>query len=138
MKRLRHCYYYLFYKFYKFSEAAPSRWASDWKAGLIIIVLEIWLIVSILNYYNVFVDRYFDWGIDSPVVLISGFSIFAFNYYAFVYLDVWKDYVKQYDRLPKAVNRRGSLITIGIVLLVFGNLIFSFYLMSKIDWAPYR
>ena len=138
MKKITRCYYYLFYIFYKFSEAAPSRWASDWKAGLVIMVLEIWLTVSFLNYYNVFVDRYFNWEITSPVVLISGFIIFALNYYAFVYLDVWKDYVKQYNRLPKAANRRGSLITIGIVLLVLGNLLFSFYLVSKIDWAPYR
>jgi uncharacterized membrane protein YukC len=136
MEKIKRAYYYLFYKFYKMSEAAPSRWMSDWKAGIVIIALEIFLLYSLVNYYNVFVDKFFDFGKGS--VISTVLIVCLLNYLLFVHTDKWKDYVKEFDQLPKKKNRIGSWIVFGIVLFVVANLIFSFYLMSKIDWSQYR
>lgn len=131
MEKLKRGYYYLFYKFYKFSEAAPSRWMSDWKAGMVIGVLEIWSIFSIINYYTFFINNEF--YLTRNYYIIIGSIIFILNYFAFIHTNVWKDYVKEFDRLPKLVNRKGSWLVFGIVLFVITNLIFSFYLMFQID-----
>lgn len=132
MNKIKRAYYYLFYKFYKMSEAAPSRWMSDWKAGLVIIVLELFLIASIANYYTVFIDR------TLPLAELSNLSICIWvliivipNYFAFVNTNVWKDYVREFDQLPKSVNRKGTLIVLGITLFVAANFIFSFYLYFR-------
>lgn len=138
MKNILKAYYYLFYKFYKMSEAAPSRWLSDWKAGVVILALEAWLLVSFIVYYKVFINRYFHLEVTHPVVIVPGTLIFLVNYFLFVHRDTWKDYVKEFDRLPKRSNQIGSWIVFGIVLLVIANVIFSFYLMSGIDWSQYR
>lgn len=135
---IKKAYYYLFYKFYKMSEAAPSRWMSDWKAGICIIALEIWLLMSVGIYFSVFTKQSMELELSNPIVLMPLIIILALNYFLFVHTDVWKDYVKEFDKLPKKKNRIGSWIVLGIVLFVIVNLIFSFYLMSRIDWSQYR
>ncbi|WP_343622713.1 hypothetical protein [Flavobacterium lindanitolerans] len=119
------------------SEAAPSRWLSDWKAGIAIIVLEIWICVSLISYFSVITKRATELTISSPIVFLPLIFIIALNYFAFVYTDIWKEYVAEFDQLPKKKNRIGSWIVFGVVLFVIANLIFSFYLMSQIDWSQY-
>ena len=133
---MKKAYYYLFYKFYRMSEAAPSRWLSDWKAGICIIALELWSVYSLVNYYNIFINRCF--ALNKTYVIITVLIICSINYFAFVHTDVWKEYVKEFDQLPKKKNRIGSWVVFGVVLFVIVNLIFSFYLMSQIDWSKYR
>ncbi len=136
MEKLKNAYYYLFYKIYKFSEAAPAKWGSDWKAGISIIALEIWFLLALICYYNVLVDRYFQ--LRKSHFIIAGMIIIVSNYFAFFYTDVWKDYVKKFDALPKKINRIGSWIVFGIVILVIVNLVFAFYLMSQVNWSLYK
>ena len=127
MKRI---YYYFFYKFYKMSEAAPSKWASDWKASIVIAALEIWLLFSLINYYNVFVDK--DFFLPQIFYIIIGVAVFVLNYYLFIHTDIWKEYVKEYDKLPKDKNRLGGIIVFFTTFFILFNIIYSFYLMSKI------
>lgn len=135
---MKQAYYYLFYKFYRMSEAAPSRWLSDWKAGIAIIVLEIWICLSLISYFSVITKRATELTISNPIVFLPLIVIIGLNYFAFVYTDIWKEYVAEFDQLPKKKNRIGSWIVFGVVLFVVANLIFSFYLMSQIDWSQYR
>lgn len=60
------------------------------------------------------------------------------NYFIFHHRDQWKKIVHDFDKLPKQRNRIGSVIVLLVVVAVIANLIFSFYLMSKIDWKLYR
>jgi len=136
MKALKRYYYYLFYKFYKMSEAAPSRWLSDWKAGIVIVVLEIWLFMGVVTYYNIFVDRCFH--LEKNYATVTTLIIVIFNYFVFTHNDIWKDYVKEFDSLPREINRRGSWIVWLVVLFIIAFVIFAFYLKSQIDWSKYR
>ena len=132
---MKQMYYYLFYKFYKLAEAAPSRWLSDWKAGIIIITLEVWSLFSLINYYNVWVDRYMTLkkAYIIPIIMLICFI----NYMAFIHSDRWKDYVKDFDKLPKNKNKIGSWIVFSITIFIIANLIFSYYLISEVDWSRY-
>lgn len=135
---LKRAYYYVFYKLYKMSEAAPSKWLSDWKASLAIDVLLFFFLFSVTIYYKIFVNRYFSLDNKFGVGIIYVLFIVIPNYFIFHHKDQWKDIVAEFDQLPKKKNLIGSWIVFGVVLLVIANLIFSFYLMSQIDWSQYR
>lgn len=133
MKKIEKMYYYFFYKIHKFidylSEKAGGSFWSDYKAGLAIIALEIWLLFSFINYGTVFLE----WSIafdEIWYVAIAG-TICAINFYFFIYSDKWKDYFQEFEKFPKRQNMKGTWIVILITLLITGNLIFSFYLLSK-------
>jgi hypothetical protein len=134
MKTIKTGYYYLFYKLYKW--VGEDNWWGDWKAGLSIIALEIWFFLSILNYYNILIDRYFT--PSNTALIIIGIIIIGFNSYFFVYLDVWKDYIKEFDQLPKRKNKIGGWVVFGVLMLIIANMVFAFYQMSLIDWSQYR
>lgn len=131
-------YYYLFYKLYKFSEAAPSRWLSDWKAGLAIAALEIWLLSSIGIYYIVATKKITELTIEMPIVFIPALLILGGNYFLFFSTDRWKRYAQEFDRWPKAQNKFGSWVVIGLIVAIIANFIFSIYLLYQVDWSQYR
>lgn len=135
---MKRAYYYLFYKFYKMSEAAPSRWWSEWKASLLIDLLIFIFVFSCILYYNIFFDRNFKFENVKLIVLIYLLLIAAPNYFIFHHHDQWKEIVAKFDQLPRRKNRIGSWIVFAVVLFVIANLIFSFYLMSRVDWSQYR
>lgn len=101
MTVLKRAYYYLFYKFYKMSEAAPSRWLSDWKAVICIIALEIWTMLFLVVYYVTITKTYIDLNLKMPIVFIPLLIVSLINYFAFIHTSVWKQYLKEFDRLPK-------------------------------------
>jgi len=125
-------YYYLFYKFYKFWEkvSIPRFW-SEWKASLSIIVTQIWLMISLFVYYKVFIDRYYQ--LNESLLFTIGFILFIINYLAFHQKDKWKTIVEEFDNLSKKKNTIGSIIVWSLVILIIVIIIFSFYLMNKID-----
>ena len=134
---IKKAYYYLFYKFYKFSEAAPSRWLSDWKAELCVDALEIFLGLSFLIYYTVFTKQWINIA-NGKAILLYVALISLPNYFIFHHKHQWKEIVKEFDKLPKKKNLIGSCIVFIIVLAIITNLIVAFYQMSLIDWSKYR
>lgn len=124
-------YYYLFYKLYKMSEAAPSRWASDWKAGVTILVLEMWLIASLTNYYKVFVDRSFQ--LTKVTLIIAGIILGLLNCITFVFTDTWKNYVDEFELLPKRKNNIGGWVVFSVVMLIILNVVYSYYLLFHMN-----
>lgn len=128
----------MFYKLYKFSDSAPSRWLSDWKAGIIIVVLEILVIASLFVYYKVIFNRNARLSDSNWDVIACVMIVVIPNYFAFVHSDVWRIYAEEFDRLPRNQNKAGCWIVLGVVLSVILNFIFSIYLMSEIDWSLYR
>ncbi len=130
---IRKAYHYLFYKFYKFSEAAPSKWLSDWKAELVIDVLWVFIALSILSYYTIFTKQVVNSGDDKFVVILGVIFISLPNYFIFHHRDQWKKIVHEFDKLPKRTNKIGGCVVLCLVVIIISNLIFSFYLMSQID-----
>lgn len=125
---MKRAYYYLFYKFYRMSEAAPSRWWSEWKASLALDTLIFFFIFSLLIYYAVFINPHTNIGGEIETIVVLGILILVPNYFVFHHRDQWKDIVAEFDKLPKRTNSIGSWIVFGVVLFVITNLIFAFYL----------
>lgn len=130
-------YYYIFYKLYNFWEKVsfPKFW-SAFKAGVSLIALEIWLVMSLINYYNIFINRQF--YLTKNIFLVIGILVAAVNVVIFTYLDLWKEYNKEFDLLSKKKNIIGGIIVWSIIVLIIINLIYSFYLMNQVDWSQYR
>lgn len=136
INKIKRAHYYLFYKLYKWYENSEFAYWSDWKAGISIMVLEIGITMSIFCYYQVFIDRYF--RLNRDVFIGIGILIFLFNYYYFTISDRWKKYFKEFEKLPKKKNILGGWLVFGFIILIIANIIFSFYLMSLIDWGQYK
>jgi hypothetical protein len=133
-------YCYLFYKLYRFWETVsmPRFWSS-WKATLSLMALELWILMSILVYYTVITKE--DLMSDKllvVVIIITGVIFSLIKYFVLDRKDQWKDYVQEFDKWPKRKNNIGTLVAWVVVLLIIGNLVFSFYLMSLINWKQYR
>lgn len=132
-------YYYFFYKFYKFWKyVSISSFWSDWKAGLSLMALEIWFLLSLGVYYSVITKKIMSLSITTPIVFIPFLLIVSIKYYCFIYSTKWKDYIKFFDGLEKRKNNIGSWVVILSTVLIIVNLIYSFYLMSQMDWSSYH
>ncbi|MBO6185169.1 MAG: hypothetical protein J6O88_10885 [Chryseobacterium sp.] len=135
---MKKAYYYLFYKLYKNYERGPSVWMSDWKASFSLDVLIYFLVMFLFIYYNIFINRYANLSKSNIEVYILVISVSLLNYFIFHHRNQWKKIIVEFDQLPKKKNILGSWVVFGVVLFIVANLIFSFYLMSKIDWSQYR
>ena len=129
---LKKIYPYIFYKLYKFSEGAPSKWWSDWKASISLLALELWLVISCYIYYDLLTEK----GLPSDNIIILYGSIIVgllvlIKYLMFYRHDRWKSYVAEFDKWPKGQNKIGSILVGILVIIVIVNLIFSFYLLSQ-------
>lgn len=142
MEILKKMYYYFFYKIYcsieYTSELSGGKFLSAFKASLVMIALEIWILISLGAYYAFSTKTAVELSISQPIVIIPLVIIVGFNYFTFDYTDIWKNYNKEFEKLPKKKNQIGGWIVFDFVLFVISNLIFSFYLMSQIDWSQYR
>jgi hypothetical protein len=132
-------YSYFFYKIYKFWEAAsvPKFW-SDWKAGLSLDLVEMFLALSGICYYSVVTKTKIDPTDDVFIALIFIVVIAVPNYLLFNHQQQWKEMVKEFDRWPQRKNMVGSVIVWGVVFAIIGNLIVALYLMSQIDWSSIK
>lgn len=136
MINVKRAYYYLFYKLYKW--IGNDNWLVDWKAELSLDVLWIFLSISIIIYYTIFFDRFFQIG--NGFYFLSGylFLIALPNYFIFHHKNQWEEIVNEFDQLPKKKNILGGFIVLFFVLLIVSNMVFAFYQMSLIDWSKYR
>lgn len=119
----------MFYKLYKHYESSSEPWWSDWKAGASMGALEIWLLLSIGAYYSILTKTSIELSISMPIIYIPLLVIFILNYFSFMYNDIWKEYNKEFNQLPKKKNILGGWIVFGIIVFVIGNMLFSFYLL---------
>lgn len=125
-------YYYLFYKLFNFWEkiSFPKFW-SAFKAEVSIMALEIWLIMSVVNYYTVFIDRHF--YLNKIAFILIVVCIVIVNLRFFTYSSAWKDYNVRFERLSKNQNLIGGIIVWCIICMIILNFIYSFYLLYQLD-----
>ena len=131
-------YHYLFYKFYKFYDVDSiwlgAKWWTDWKASFSVLVLEIWLLLSFLNYYEIFTEKDVSSYSKNIISLATLLILVITKYIVFEHRDRWKEYIKEFDKWPKRKNKIGTIFVSILVLFILANLIYSFYLLSQINW----
>lgn len=142
MKFIKKSYYYFFYKIYRSieytSELSGGKFLTLFKAGAVMIALEIWILISLSAYYAIYTKTFIELSISMPIAYIPLIIIIAFNYLTFDYKDNWKKYNGEFANYSKRKNRIGGWIVFGIILLIISNLIYAFYLMGEVDWSKYR
>ena len=125
-------YHYLFYSFYIFSEAAPARFWSEWKAGLVLFCLQVWTLIALAIYIElIFGINLFPREQQSIIIITLVFLLNLKNWYLFYRGDRWKIIISHYNSQPKKKNRRLRLFVILLILAVISNLILAYYLLSK-------
>ncbi|MCL8537387.1 hypothetical protein M9991_11000 [Chryseobacterium gallinarum] len=142
MKNIKSVYYYFFYKLYNHYENNSTPWLSGFKANISLGALEIWLILSISNYFVLITGKSTDdLTIWQPSIFIPLVLLFLLHYFAFINTDIWKEYNKEFSLLPKEKNRKNGIITWSIIILIILNTIFSYYLLfsqaRKDQTGPY-
>jgi hypothetical protein len=128
---IKKAYFYLFYKFYKFgSRSGP--FPNDFSAGVLIVILEM-LILGVLKFYYIgFIDQNDTINPFSITTIVPLLAVFFVNYFAFVNNDKWKEYVKEFDKLPRYKNIIGTWIVIIVVVFILVNVVISFNMMGEI------
>lgn len=117
----------LYYSLYKFFESSPSKWLSEWKASLVLDTLILFLVTSILLYYNVFVDNTFN-IVNSNLVMITAFVCIISNYFMFHYKDKWKIIIQINKKKDSNYINKIYWCSLIFILVSVVNFIFSFYL----------
>ncbi|MDX9705630.1 MAG: hypothetical protein RBT46_07990 [Weeksellaceae bacterium] len=135
MEKIKKAYYYFFYKIYKSieytSEWGGGKFWTDFKAGLVIIALEIWILFSIFNIYSLVRNEKIKIEISHPVIIVPLILILLLNYLSFVHTNKWKEYNEEFARLPRRKNIIGGIIVWIIIILIVAVYWTSAYLMQK-------
>ncbi|MBL1220206.1 hypothetical protein JET18_05115 [Chryseobacterium sp. L7] len=130
MNSIKLGYYYIFYRLYKMSEAAPSKWLSDWKASMALGLLEMWFLISILIYYRVFTNSSLDILGNNIFWFLMVIMLTLIDYFAFHNKNQWKNIVVDFDKLSPKKNRIYGIIAWSFILLIIINTIFSYYCLD--------
>jgi len=109
------------------SEKSGGKFLTDFKASLAIIALEFWLVVSAINYYNVYIDSSLNFS--KGIYITIAVFIAVINHIIFTHDSKWKNFNKEFDQLSTDKNRKGSWIFFGIILFIICNFIYSIYLL---------
>ena len=138
MNLIKKTYYYFFYKLYKFWGwiSYPKFW-SYWKAGVSIVVLELWGMLMIINYYYIF-NNGSSKDVTKSMIIIPSLIIIILNYIAFDhYYNIWKNYKEEFDQLPNRKNIIGGIIVWVIILFIVINFFISTFHLHKMTFGKY-
>lgn len=137
MKKIGILYDYLFYTIYRFWEKAPSRWWSDWKTVITLCFFTVLLMLSI--YGNVMYIFRVNLLPNSGILpLIIGILVFGFNYLYFLFEDKWKNRILKFEKLSRKKDLSGITLVMIFSITIIISLLYSYYLISTIDWKSIR
>jgi hypothetical protein len=135
MKVLSKVYYYIFYRFYKLFDSAPSRWWSEGKAGAAMTLMTIFLVFTIEGYYSISTRKnIIPENNGKLIVSVLAFVIGAINYFIFAHNQRWQNIVLDFEKHSESCQRVGKLLFWFVILFLFVNMVYMFYLTSQIDW----
>ncbi|WP_326983438.1 hypothetical protein VUJ46_02505 [Chryseobacterium sp. MYb264] len=137
---MKRAYYYFFYNLYKimlWTSSPFENFYSKFRASLALIALELWVIFTIQNCYEIV--KVTDSKSNSNLfIYIMGLAIIISNYVLFDYYDhVWKKYKGEFDKWSKRKNKIGGIIVWIIILCITVSFFFSTFYLHKINFGTY-
>ena len=104
---------------------------SGFRASLVIIALELWIVFTIHNYYHI-INNINPKSSSDLLLYVACFLIIIFNCITFDRNDnVWKKYNSEFDNLSKRKNIIGGIIVWSIILFITINFFISTYYSQK-------
>nr|WP_314499703.1 hypothetical protein [uncultured Chryseobacterium sp.] len=135
MEFIKKSYYYFFYKVYKSieytSDLSGGKFFSAFKTSLVMIVLELFLLASILIYYKLFINFNANIIGTEKQWIIMVILLVLIDYIMFYKKNQWKNIVSEFDNLPTKKNKLGSWIVFLIIISIITNFILSFILYYR-------
>jgi cytochrome b subunit of formate dehydrogenase len=131
-------YYFIFYCIYRFFESISRDNLSDWKAGLVIEILEISLLVTIIGQLEIIKKISIVTPVKSSYLILPVVLLAFINYWTFLKKKGWKRYESEFQSYSRPQKVIFSTAVILIILLIVTGLIFTFYQYSQIDWKRYE
>ena len=138
MFKMKNIYFYLYYKLYRSYERGQSVWLSEWKATLTLDFFIYIILSTLFVYYKIFVNRYAKLSVSNFEIFLVLIISNVLHFLMFHHNDKWKIIIQKFDSLPKKSNVIGGWAIGLLLLLILANFVLALYLMSQIDWSPYR
>ncbi len=123
-------YYYIYYIFYRISKKNKSIFPDEFVAGVCVIALNIWLLMSLANEFYFFTNiRLMPRSFASPVAIIVLGLVVISNWFLFENKDRWKMLLEKIE--SSSDRKRNVSIAWGIIIAVIINYwVVSLYLLS--------
>jgi len=140
MEFMKKSYYYFFYKIYKaiqYTSYPFGNFLLNFKACVVIITLEIWSLLTILNYYGIINNIKPNSSLKNPLIFVPFVIIMILNYITFYYFDTWEKYNQKFDQLPKKTNTIGSFVVWTIILFIIVIFFASTFHLHKTIYGKY-
>jgi len=139
MRNFKKAYYLLFYKLYQFFKSLSEDSFEEWKAGLVIQTLQIFILAIIWLQITIITKNDIIPNTNPKIWIIPLALIIAIlNYHVFLGKKLWKNYEMEFKNYSKKKNRVINFIVLFIIFGIFALLILSYYQLSQIDWSKYR
>lgn len=131
-------YAYLFFFLYNSVNKVKNNFLVQWKAVLMVLILESLLILSIVTYYLDIFKITVAEDFNKLFLLIFVIPLVGLKLWFFERNDNWRKYLVQFEAWPEKRRKKWDWVMRLLIVFIIGNLIFSFYIMSEIDWKQYR
>lgn len=137
MRMIMRAYDYVFYTFYRFWEIVPSRWWSEWKAGVTLVFLCVLFISGISNIQN-YLFKSISLSDYPYFSLVLGLVIGIIHHFMYTYKNRWKKKIEKFRDINKKKDVYGILLVLVIVILIISIYSYSNHLLRTIDWQNIR
>ncbi len=128
---LKKIYTYIFYIFYKISLKNKSIFPSNFVAGICILALNIWLILSLLNEFYFLTDiRLIPKRITTLTTIISLVLLIGTNWYIFEYKSKWKERIREIENQNIDRQKYIFISWIIIIFVIINYWVISIYLLK--------
>ena len=130
-------YYYWFYTIYNLFHKAYNPERSRYNAVSVMIVLEISIMLSCINYIEVVVGYKVRESFSSLNILIPFVAIILSKIILFSINTNWKRYISKFNSWPQKKNFSGKVIILMITLALIANFFISCYLTTFLHFQQY-
>ncbi|SIR08378.1 hypothetical protein [Pontibacter lucknowensis] len=132
----------IIYRLHQYLDAATFRETkrgATWSISSCIEILQVWLLLSCLLYYAVnTTEELVPSQLQVPIFSAVIFTLTLVNYVLLEQRWPWGKLFKIFLASSAPKNNPASALGWLLALLVVVNVLFSYFLLSNIDWAHYR
>jgi hypothetical protein len=133
--RSARAYAYAFFRLRNCARALSNDGLHDWKALLVISVVQIYVLLDAAFLSEVILRRRLFPSNWSVVVVPLAFGLVAANYFALLYEERWRRYEDEFRSYSAKARRVGAIVIIAVIVLVLLSLVVTFYAMSRVEWV---
>lgn len=134
MKEFSIVYKYLFYFFYRSINNVKGNILIKPKAIFMLLILKMILFSIIFVYYSDYTRNFINLSDKINYIYTALILLTVFTFWYFERKNNWRMCILEFDKWPEKKRKKWDLFIKLFIFFVFANFVFSFYIMSEIDW----